>query len=120
MKDKNLNGCTPFQREIVSKIIELSKDGSFSVTDVDLMGIKEHYVYLLIKSCISGDIDLWLYKDECMLKNKEMEFYFEKYDFDDADNLQENLFILISNLVSGESKPFRQTFRKNLLKGGLL
>lgn len=55
-----------------------------------------------------------------MLKIGEEEFYFEKYDFESYENLQENLFILILNLVAGDNKPFKQAFRKNIFKGGAL
>ncbi len=84
------------------------------------MGVKECYVYLLMRSSKAGDIGLWLYEDECMLKSGEKEFYFEKYDFESYENLQENLFILILNLVTGDNKPFKQTFRKNIFKGDSL
>lgn len=40
MKDENLNQCTPFQRAVISKILDLSKNASFSVVDVGLMGLR--------------------------------------------------------------------------------
>lgn len=120
MKKEQSDQLSLFQKEIISKIKILSITRIFSITKEEILGINEKYIYTELHSPKSGCIMIWVYEDECMIKNNDEEFYFEKYDFDNLDELQKNLFILIENLVNNLHQKFKHTFRKNLFKGAPL
>lgn len=113
-------GHSFLQEKILKELERMSSENCFIIKKTQLIEGVEKYFYINLFSINAGDIFIWLYVNECMVENKNKNYYFEKFDYNNEEEIAKNLFLLLNGLIEGSEKIFESTFRINILKGGVL
>jgi hypothetical protein len=115
--EKNLSD---FQKQCFDTLKSVALKNDLSIEDFYTDGISETYLFVKIASKDGVCVDAWIYTDECMFSCNEIPYYFEKYDFDNADELITSFTEAILSVIKEIEPSQKMSSRINLFKGSKL
>jgi hypothetical protein len=117
MKPVKLSNLSDFQKQCFDILSNIASENNLIIKDFYTDGISEIYLVMEISNKNNICLKTWIYIDECMFSCNEISYYFEKYDFDNTDELVTSFIASILSVMNGIEPIQKRTSRINLFKG---
>ncbi|MDR1008618.1 MAG: hypothetical protein LBL65_08720 [Campylobacteraceae bacterium] len=120
MKLVELSNLSSFQKQCFDTLNSVALKNDLDIKNFYTDGISETYLVVEISSKDNVCVNAWIYVDECMFSCSEISYYFEKYAFDNANELISSFAEAILSVIRGIKPVQKMTSRINIFKGSKL